>query len=950
MPEILVEFVPSFEKLEAAADELASSGVITKEMAALFKQAQKPVDDLALRVTKAAVGVKKDLGSMSQSVKGISKSFQEGFKEGVTETLKEAGVSLKQFNDAIQKTVAVEKTMKQTLMEVTQQMAQLKLEGKENTEQYKELQKQAGLYRDTLKDVSAEINRVGSDTRKLDTVIEFATGVTAAFAIAQGTMALFGEENEELQKTLLKVNAAMSILMGLQQIQNLLQKESNLIMAVSNVQRKLSVVVTNLETAATSKNVIVKGAATIAMKALNAVMKASPAFLLVGVFAAVAGAIAFFTGKTDDAKRSAEQYARELENVRSNLQGIEDVLSDTETIDIKRLELQGAAESKIQNKRIENLKKLRDETTKSLEIQSTIQDGLLLNTSKKGKEALAESFKLENELSEKRARLNSRITAEEVQLQINLKDEREKGAEDQKQLDEKSAEARKKVIQKGFEDYKAGIEAQLVGIEKGTFKEFEIRKKLLKAELQLALNNDELTQNQRLLLVKNFFNDRLELEKQFFRDRDKISFENAANLIQAELAQIGLSFEERERLTIDLLNRQRDLELSQVINNKTKEKEINARFDKEIYEQRAAIRKEALDKELSDIDRDTHIQKSRLQVLSEDSDAEFNLRVEALSELERLELGKIQKKREANQKALAEGAIDLKTFTETSKDLANEEFDVKAKYQKDYTDLSKQESDKRKENFQREVQNIIESVTLVLDVIQSISDTLTQNENTRIDLERSRLEHMRENNMITQKEFEQRVKQVEKAERDAARRQAQREKTLALFEAFVNGAAAIIKASTDPFRLAFTIALVTAQITAIAFRDIPKFGKGTKKAPKGFGEVGETGTELVQTDKGYFVAEHPQVVWFKGGERVYNPSETSAMINEVPQANMTVINNSLNGHSSKEIDYKKLAKELGKEIAKHPKNVVNFDQDGFTMFTQSANARTKYLNKRFTAE
>ncbi len=38
--------------------------------------------------------------------------------------------------------------------------------------------------------------------------------------------ALFGDENEELQKTFVKLQAVMAVLQGLQGIQNVLQKES----------------------------------------------------------------------------------------------------------------------------------------------------------------------------------------------------------------------------------------------------------------------------------------------------------------------------------------------------------------------------------------------------------------------------------------------------------------------------------------------------------------------------------------------------------------------------------------------------------------------------------------------------------------------------------------------------------------------------------------------------
>jgi DNA repair exonuclease SbcCD ATPase subunit len=114
-------------------------------------------------------------------------------------------------------------------------MQELKKRGLEGTESYKQLGKQLdevkkrmGTLKDQVGDLNRETANLGSDTRGLDRIISAASLVTSGFAIAQGAAALFGKENSKVQESLLKVNAAMSILMGLQQIQNELSKQESI--------------------------------------------------------------------------------------------------------------------------------------------------------------------------------------------------------------------------------------------------------------------------------------------------------------------------------------------------------------------------------------------------------------------------------------------------------------------------------------------------------------------------------------------------------------------------------------------------------------------------------------------------------------------------------------------------------------------------------------------------
>jgi len=90
----------------------------------------------------------------------------------------------------------------------------------------------------------------------------------------------------------------------------------------------------------------------------------------------------------------------------------------------------------------------------------------------------------------------------------------------------------------------------------------------------------------------------------------------------------------------------------------------------------------------------------------------------------------------------------------------------------------------------------------------------------------------------------------EKQIAEAQRKQAERDKALALFEAGINGAAQIAAAAGRPFILPITIATVATQLGIIAATPIPQFAKGTDSAPGGLSLVGEEGPELVNLPKG----------------------------------------------------------------------------------------------------
>jgi len=102
----------------------------------------------------------------------------------------------------------------------------------------------AGELNDTIGDVSEEVSRAGSDTKNLDKTVGAVQAVGGAFQAVMGVQALFGSENEDLQKTLVKLNAVMAITTGAQQFfSEALKKDSLLYPIVTRLQQLWSVAI-----------------------------------------------------------------------------------------------------------------------------------------------------------------------------------------------------------------------------------------------------------------------------------------------------------------------------------------------------------------------------------------------------------------------------------------------------------------------------------------------------------------------------------------------------------------------------------------------------------------------------------------------------------------------------------------------------------------------------------
>jgi hypothetical protein len=226
-----------------------------------------------------ATSLKATVNEVNKANDAVVASAQESSKK-VADTYKSAGKSIaaafsgnevkkaladqnKAFDDLNKKGVPLTRVLRG----LRNDLNALEEAGKGGTAEFKKLILEAARLEDQIGDTRARVSNLASDTFKFDAAVEATQGLAAGFEIAQGAAALFGDESEDLQKALLKVQAATAIANGVQQIANLLLEESR--------------IKTLLNTQATAAYATVVGTSTGAMKAFRIALAATGVGLLV---------------------------------------------------------------------------------------------------------------------------------------------------------------------------------------------------------------------------------------------------------------------------------------------------------------------------------------------------------------------------------------------------------------------------------------------------------------------------------------------------------------------------------------------------------------------------------------------------------------------------------------------------------------------------------------------
>jgi vacuolar-type H+-ATPase subunit I/STV1 len=210
MDDVIIDFVANTEGLKPVIQYLHQIGQITDEQVKDFEQMNKLYADRSKRIADERTQLK----GASRDMSDLAKSAQEVNKAIAGKAMEEATKKMVEYGKEVENVTKKYTSAKQELKELTKLITSNQLAG----EQLKAAKERAAELTDQISDARGEIAAMASDTRKFDLLVEGIRGVTAAFSVATSAQALFGEENEEVQKALLKVQAAMALATSTQEL------------------------------------------------------------------------------------------------------------------------------------------------------------------------------------------------------------------------------------------------------------------------------------------------------------------------------------------------------------------------------------------------------------------------------------------------------------------------------------------------------------------------------------------------------------------------------------------------------------------------------------------------------------------------------------------------------------------------------------------------------------
>jgi hypothetical protein len=281
---VIIKFVADTSGLKPAIDQLQLLGKISEADAASFAKINDEQKEFIQNLNKSTT----EFGKLNSEVEGLMAEIQAGVMEGFADHLAEVTAETKKAGTGF-------KSMKAELKELKAQIASGNLGEKE----LRAATKRAGELADAIADANQQVKAFEGNRfeRILSRASEGARALSAGMAAAAGAQALFGSENEDFNKTLVKVQGSMALLQGTQELTMLLQKESALMIGLNEV-----------KTYALAAAQRVAGAAS---TALGVQIAASTALATAGLSLLVAG-MAYLITTMDDARESATKMNKAL--------------------------------------------------------------------------------------------------------------------------------------------------------------------------------------------------------------------------------------------------------------------------------------------------------------------------------------------------------------------------------------------------------------------------------------------------------------------------------------------------------------------------------------------------------------------------------------------------------------------------------------------------------------
>lgn len=988
--------ITSEAKLDEAQKQLES---LTKQSAAYARE----LDDLKEKEKQDAEAIKKqgikeeELGKALKKNKDYYRDLREQKKAEAEQTKK----SIKKLNESIKAykvlTGASGKAVQQ-LRAMRERLMEMEDAGEFGTEAFINLSIAASKLSDQIGDTQQRISVLASDTKYINTVMGLGDGLAGAFNIATSAAEVLGDDIEGLQKAFYKVQAAMSVVNGVQQVYNALQKDSAAMVVLNNAVHKLFNKTKKESAAATAKDAasstadkiskngeaLATGKATAAQLALNAAFKANPIGVIIAGFIALAAAVyaaykAF--DKTERAMRAYKKAQKEYEKQQivssynlnlyahnhevamqkieasENKRMVEAKKNHKTQLEISRLELQGLHER--QKETTTYTDKAIKETQKELKASKDAFDKAKKArlTAKNGSKDWLKALQQENEAAMQTAELQNHILNLQRQ-KLDIDNEVAEKEVEISNLEKEQARARRQTLIQSQKNELELRQQSLLRTEEDYAEELAMAKKIAEdeAEAQIkALDIREMgekaynTEVARIRLerdktIKNL--DEQELQRQI--DNAQRRTEIALAEAEAEKnALLGNESTEEQLRVLDNYYAQRRKQIEE--NAKFEIEAINRSTDsEEVKAEKIRLINANLQKDLTDLDK-------------EGTEQRLNIQSQYLGDLER----EVSKTEDAVSRAQMGGKLDaLQANLDAQLNLYNaQQSQLEAKWKAgliSYEDYKQQEfeitkaiADAELEYQTSKMQAITDGFQYALEQIQQVSnlafDAINQNIQAQMDAldkeyttDWEEAQKSADKKYITEEEYQKKKAAIEM-------KQAKYAKAQALTDIGIQTALSVIttlaQLGATPWGIAAAAiagAIGTAQLAVAAAKPLAQYEKGRKSGKGEYAIVGEKGAELMYIPQGASIVPHNKLT---DQEAWANYGVPKLTIPELPSTTDVAQYITTTTDQRLTIDYDKLGEAVARNIPQQKAVTVNVDRagvhvsDGLGMHT--------YLNRKY---
>lgn len=266
----------------------------------------------------------------------------------------QASSKLDQIQQRFNKIINSSAPLKKQLRDLTALMAKMNLDNMVDNDVFVTMTAKAAEMKDALGDASQAIRLMSSDTAKLDATIEGFQVLAGAAGVVTGVMGTLGTENERLQQAMLKVQSVISVMNGVQQIANAINKDNILMLRLKALQQKINNALTATSTSETAKNTastIVNTAAgvanntatkigTIAQKAWNVTKAIAKALVgdFTGLLIVGAGALLTYALATGDSTEETDKQAEATKRAKEASDEFAKAVADGSSKQIAQIE------------------------------------------------------------------------------------------------------------------------------------------------------------------------------------------------------------------------------------------------------------------------------------------------------------------------------------------------------------------------------------------------------------------------------------------------------------------------------------------------------------------------------------------------------------------------------------------------------------------------------------